>query len=92
MQKLKYTKSGISYIENVDYWSFVNATMNVDPICDECLKPIANKKFVLVPILSEVYCEKCAKEKLEKMKWYEEDRKAHDIRTYQWCHRLKLDL
>lgn len=64
MQKLKYTENGISYIENVDFWKFVNATLNPDPICGECLKPIANEKFVLIPILNEVYCKKCAKEVL----------------------------
>ena len=32
MQKLKYTDNGISYIENVDFWKFVNATLNPDPV------------------------------------------------------------
>lgn len=90
-QKLKFTDSGISYIENVDYWEFVNATLNPDPICGECLKPIANYKFVLIPILNEVYCKKCAKEKLEQMKWYEEDKKVHDARTQYWCRALGIN-
>lgn len=92
MQKLKYTDNGISYIENVDFWKFVNATLNPDPICGECLIPIANEKFVLIPILNEVYCKKCAKEVLQQMKWYEKDRNIHDARTQYWCRAFGINI
>lgn len=88
--KLKYTENGISYIDNVDFWKFVGATYNPDPICGECLKPIANEKFVLIPILNEVYCKKCANELLKHMKWYESDRVIHDARTQHWCRALEI--
>lgn len=94
--KLKYTEVGISYIENVDYWNFVIATLNADPICGDCLKPIANEKFVLIPLLNEVFCKKCAKERLKNMKWhgedYEKDRAVHDARTKYWCRALRMNI
>lgn len=92
MQKLKFTAKGISYIENVDYWEFVRATLNPDPICGECLRPIANEKFVFIPILNEVYCQKCAEEILMQMKWYEEDKEIHDARTQYWSKALGINI
>ncbi len=51
-------------------------------ICGDCLKRLVdNEKLILIPILNEVYCEKCGYPHLERMRDYIEDRPIQAKRT-----------
>ncbi len=51
-------------------------------ICGDCLSVLRdNEKLILIPILNEVYCEKCGYPHLERMRDYIEDRPIQAKRT-----------
>ena len=51
-------------------------------ICGECLKELSfNENLILIPILNEVYCEKCGYSQIERMHDYIEDRSIQTKRT-----------
>ncbi len=51
-------------------------------ICGDCLKVLNNNEnLILIPILNEVYCEKCGYPHIERMHDYIEDRPIQAQRT-----------
>lgn len=84
MEQLKNI-NGIDYFDNVDFKKIVIYSENPNPICDECLKSLLFKKnLILIPILNEVYCNECGKNKLKTMHHYVEDDEIQKRRTKFW--------
>ena len=84
MEKLKKI-NGIDYFENVDFKKIIIYSENPNPICGECLTSLLFKEdLILIPILNEVYCNKCGKEKLKEMHHYVEDDEIQKRRTKFW--------
>lgn len=82
-------KKGIDYFENVDFKQIVNYSSNPNPICGECLKNLLLKDdLILIPILNEVYCNKCGMEQLDEMRYYPEDDDIQTRRTTFWRNYL----
>lgn len=74
MAKFFRNEKGIGYL-TLGFFDLVNYSQNPDPICDECLVPLAeSKKIVLIPILNEAFCEHCYKKRLDNIIDYPEDR------------------
>lgn len=82
--------NGIDYFENVDFKKIMFYSGNPNPICDECLTNLLFKEdLILIPILNEVYCNKCGKEKLKGMHHYGEDDEIQKRRTKFWYKYFK---
>lgn len=91
--QLKKTKNGIDYIEGLPFMTLIKITGNGFPICDECLKDlIGYNDLILIPILNEVYCKKCGKERLKEIKGYPEDMPIQERRTEYYCNVLGLEM
>ena len=89
--ELKKTKNGTYYIDNVKFMDLIRITDNGFPICDCCRKDlIGYNDLILVPILNEVYCNKCGKKELKQIKYYEEDREIEERRTSYYCDVLGI--
>lgn len=77
MTKFCRNKKGIGYLI-LDYGELFCYTGFCYPVCGECNTCLDYSNYIiLIPILNEVYCNKCAKEVLSRIKDYPEDR---DIR------------
>ena len=74
MAKFYENEKGIGYFyitdtELMDYSDIEN------PVCDNCLESVVgNKNLMLIPIYNEVFCEKCAANRLARVIDYPEDR------------------
>ena len=82
MAKLYKNKSN-----NVDYFIINLEELTIYnelpySICGDCLKVLNDdENLILIPILNEVYCEKCGYPHIERMHDYIEDRPIQDKRT-----------
>lgn len=77
--------NGINYFENVDFKQIVSYSENSNPVCGECLRNILfMDDLIFIPILNEVYCEKCGTEHLKSMKHFSEDDEVQKRRTKFW--------
>ena len=91
MTKLKITKNGIHYIENVKFMDLIKITGNGFPICDKCLKDLIGfNNLILIPIRNEVYCKECGKKELKTINYYAEDREVEEKRTAYYCDVLNI--
>ena len=77
--------TGIDYFENVDFKQIVAYSGNANPVCGECLKNLLfMNDLILIPILNEVYCNKCGMKKMHTMKHYPEYDEIQKRRTTFW--------
>lgn len=81
MPKLKNI-NGIDYFEEVDFKQIVAYSGNANPVCGECLKNLLfMNDLILIPILNEVYCNKCGINHLKTMRHFPEDDGVQKRRT-----------
>lgn len=67
MQELKNIK-GIDYFDKVDFKQIVAYSGNPNPVCGDCLENLLfMDDLILIPILNEIYCNKCGKNHLEQI-------------------------
>lgn len=84
MPELK-NRNGIDYFENVDFKQIVAYSGNPNIVCGECLENLLfENDLILLPILNEVYCNKCGTKRLRDMKHYSEDDEVQARRTKFW--------
>ena len=61
MPELKNTR-GIDYFDNIDFKEIIKYSQNPNPICGDCLKSLLfMNDLIHIPILNEVYCNKCGR-------------------------------
>lgn len=88
MPKLKQYNN-IDYFTEVDFKQIVTYSGNANPKCGECLKNILfMNDLILIPILNDVYCNKCGLDKIKTMKHYPEDDAIQKRRTTFWSNYL----
>ena len=73
MAKFFRNENGIGWFE-ISWVELAKYSGNMNPICDECLKPLNSYRIVLIPLLNQAYCPECGKAVLYRMRNYPEDR------------------
>lgn len=81
MPELKNTR-GIDYFDNIDFKEIIKYSQNPNPICGDCLKSLLfMNDLIHIPILNEVYCNKCGTNHLKEMRYFPEDDECQKRRT-----------
>lgn len=81
--------NNIDYFEKVDFKQIVSYSGNPNPVCGDCLKNLLfMNDLILIPILNEVYCNKCGEKLLKTMRYFPEDDEVQKRRTKFWNNYL----
>jgi len=78
------TERGVAYLK-ITLQELIDYSDNSAPACDNCLDLLKEtEEVVLIPLLNEAFCPKCAKERLAQVVRYPEDAHIERRRELFW--------